>query len=202
VLGKSADCPFSAATEDATLSYGALAARDLGADVWIAAWTGKGVLRNDDLQDPDTLPRIYERLLPGVPGSRYGFGVQPDAIVLNLGTNDFARSAPALDDFSEAYAAFVARLRALHPKALIVLAVGPMLFDEGAINFRTLARDAVAATLADRRRQGDENVATIELWSDPQDGAGCQVHPSAATHRKMADELVKLLEAKLGWKRI
>jgi lysophospholipase L1-like esterase len=201
VLGKSADCPFSAATEDATRTYGALAARDLGADVWITAWTGKGVLRNDDLADRDTLPILYERVLPGVPGSRYDFAVHPDAVVLNVGTNDFARNAPSLDAFSEAYAGFVEKLRALHPKALLVLALGPMLFDEGAIDFRTLARDAIEATIADRRRQGDANVETIEFWSNPADGAGCQVHPSAATHRKMASELVRLLEAKLGWKR-
>jgi lysophospholipase L1-like esterase len=202
VLGPNADCPFSAATEDATRTYGALAARDLGADVWIAAWKGKGVLRNDVATDADTIPRLYERLLPGVPGSRYDFAVQPDVVVLNIGTNDFARTAPPDAEFREAYAAFVARLRTLHPKALLVLALGPMLFDEGDINFRTLARAAIAATIADARKQGDEKIAMIEFWSDPADGAGCQVHPSLATHRRMADQLVRLLEAKLGWKRI
>jgi len=201
VLGPNADCPFSAATEDATQAYGALAARDFGADVWIAAWKGKGVLRNDDPNDADTLPRLYERLRPGDPGSAYAYSVHPDVVVLNVGTNDFARTAPPDAEFRAAYASFVARLRALHPDAFLVLALGPMLFDEGAINFRTLVRNAIAATIAERRGQGDERIEMIELWADPADGVGCQVHPNRVTHRRMADELVRLLEAKLGWKR-
>ena len=200
--GKSSDCPFTAATEDATGTYGALAARDFGADVWIAAWKGKGVLRNDDPGDAVTLPRLYERLRPSDPGSRHAYGVHPDVVVLNVGTNDFARTAPPEPEFRAAYAAFVARLRELHPDALLVLALGPMLFDEGEINFRTLARNAIAATVADRRKLGDAKIETIEFWSEPQEGVGCQVHPSAATHRRMADELARLIETKLGWKRI
>jgi lysophospholipase L1-like esterase len=199
--GKSADCPFSAATQDATGTWGALAARDLRADVWIAAWKGKGVLRNDDPNDPDTLPRLYERLLPGEAGSRWRYAAHPDAVVLNIGTNDFARSAPPDGEFRAAYAAFVARLRELHPDALLVLALGPMLYDEGAIDFRTRARKAIAATLAERRAAGDLRIEMIELWSDPADGVGCQVHPNRVTHRRMADELVRLLEARLGWRR-
>jgi len=201
IEGKSAECPFTAATEDATRTWGALAARDLGADVWIAAWKGKGVLRNDDPSDPDTLPKLYERLRPGDPGSSYAYSVHPDVVVLNVGTNDFARTAPPDAEFRAAYAAFVARLRALHPDAFLVLALGPMLFDEGEINFRTLVRNAIGATIADRRRQGDARIEMIELWADPADGVGCQVHPNRVTHRRMADELVRLLEAKLGWKR-
>lgn len=201
VLGKNADCPFSAATEDATQAYGALAAQELGADVWIAAWMGKGVLRNDDLADTETLPELYERVLPGVKGSRYDFAVQPDVVVLNLGTNDFARTAPPDAEFRAAYTAFVARLRELHPEALLVLALGPMLFDEGKIDFRTLARNAIQATLAEGRARGDAKIEAIEFWSNPAEGAGCQFHPSLATHRRMADELAKLIETRLGWKR-
>jgi len=201
VLGKSDDCPFSAATEDATQAYGALAARALGADVWIAAWMGKGVLRNDDLADTETLPELYDRVLPGVKGSQYDFAVQPDVVVLNIGTNDFARTAPPDAEFRVAYSAFVARLRALHPEALLVLALGPMLFDEGKIDFRTLARNAIQATLAERRERGDAKIEMIEFWSNPDEGAGCQFHPSLATHRRMADELAKVIETRLGWKR-
>ena len=202
IEGKSADCPFSAATEDATRAYGALAAQEFGADVWIAAWKGKGVLVNDDPSDADTLPRLYERLRPADPGSRYTYTVHPDVVVLNIGTNDFARTAPPDAEFRAAYAAFVARLRALHPDAFLVLALGPMLFDEGDINFRTLARDAIFAALAGARQRGDGKIEMIEFWTDPDEGAGCQVHPNRVTHRRMADELARLLEAKLGWKRI
>jgi lysophospholipase L1-like esterase len=199
--GESADCPFSAATEDATRTYGALAARELGADVWIAAWQGKGVLRNNDPDDADTLPRWYERLRPGDPDSVHTYGAHPDVVVLNIGTNDFAHTAPPGAEFYAAYAAFVARLRALHPGALLVLALGPLLRDEADGGVLTLARDAIGATLADRREQGDEMIEMIEFMSDPADGVGCQGHPNGVAHRRMADELMLLLEAKLGWKR-
>jgi lysophospholipase L1-like esterase len=201
VLGPDADCPFSAATEDATRSYGALAARDLGADVWIAAWMGKGVLRNDNPADQNTIPKLYERLMPSVKGSQPEFAAEPDVVVLNIGTNDFARTAPPDAEFRAAYAAFVARIRELHPDALLVLALGPMLSDASDSNLRTLAREAIQATLAASRDRGDANIETIEFWSNPEEGAGCQFHPSLATHRRMADELVKLIETRLGWKR-
>ena len=79
--------------------------------------------------------------------------------------------------------------------------LGPMLYDEGAIDFRTRAREAIAATVAGRRARGDARIETIEFWSRPEEGAGCQVHPSLATHARMATELAALLAAKLGWER-
>lgn len=197
--GANAECQFSAATEDATLTYGALAARDVGAEPWIVAWAGKGVMRNEDPLERATLPAIYDRTLPGDPRSSFAYARHPDAVVINLGTNDFARSAPPDDEFCTAYAAFVARLRAAHPRAFFVLAVGPMLFDEGAINYRSLMRAVIEATIADRRAHGDTRIALLDLWNDPADGVGCQFHPNATTHRRMGDELARLLRSELGW---
>ena len=200
IEGANADCPFSAATEDATRSYGALAARALDAEVWIVAWKGKGVLRNNDLAEPDPLPALYGRLIPGEATSpTYTYARHPDVVVLNLGTNDYALSAPPSADFAAAYGAFVDRLRALHPRALLVLAVGPMLFDEGAINYRTLVRNAITTIIAARRARGDSRVASLELWTDPADGVACQFHPNLVTHQRMADELVRLIDSELDW---
>ena len=197
--GADGRCALTAAVEDATRSYGALAARALGADYEIVAWKGKGVLRNDDPRDRDTLPAIFGRTLPGDPASRDPLAARADAVVLNLGTNDFAHSEPPLDELRDAYAAFVARLRALHPGALIVLAVGPLLYDEPGRTWRTDARAAIAAVAEARRAAGDDRVALLDLWTDPADGVGCQSHPNLATHRKMAAELERLLRARLGW---
>jgi lysophospholipase L1-like esterase len=197
--GANAECQFSAATEDATRTYGALAALDLAAEPWIVAWAGKGVLRNEDPLERETLPAIYDRTLPGDPTSSYAYARHPDAVVINLGTNDFARSAPPEDEFRTAYRAFVAHIRAAHPRAFLVLAVGPMLFDEGAINYRSLARAAIEATIAAHRARGDTRVALLDLWNDPVDGVGCQFHPNQTTHRRMADELARLLRSDFDW---
>jgi len=198
--GADADCPFSAATEDATGTYGALAARALGAEARVVAWKGKGVLRNDDPADPLTLPALYDRLLPGDPASPPAPAARADVVVLNAGTNDYNRSAPPDAEFRAAYAAFVDRLRAAHPEALLVLALGPMLYDEGAIDHRSRVRAATAAAIDGRRARGDDRIELLELWSDPADGVGCQVHPNRTTHRRMAGELVRLIEARLGWR--
>jgi lysophospholipase L1-like esterase len=197
--GTSAACPFTARTEDATQTYGVLAAHDLDADVSVIAWKGKGVLRDNDLADPITLPMIYGRILPGDPGSRFASRLEPDAVVLNVGTNDFSLSAPPEEEFKSAYAGFVDTIRALHPQALLVLALGPMLFDEPGRMWRSAVRTTIESLIDERGRAGDARIALLELWSDPEDGAGCQVHPSLATHRKMAGSLVQLLESRLGW---
>lgn len=199
IEGASADCSFSAATENATRTYGALAARALDADVWIVAWKGKGVLRNNDPAEPEPLPVLYGRLAPADGTSTYSYRVHPDAVVVNLGTNDFAQGVPPAVEFQAAYSAFVARLRALHPAALLVLVVGPMLFDEGRVHDRTVVRSAIDAVISASRARGDVRLELLELWTDPADGVGCQFHPNAVTHQRMADELVRLLEARLGW---
>ncbi|MDD5308034.1 MAG: SGNH/GDSL hydrolase family protein [Deltaproteobacteria bacterium] len=198
--GKTPGCPFTTATEDATRTYGVLAARALGADVQVIAWKGKGVLRNDDPADTETLPVIYGRTLPGDPGSRDAPPFDADVVVLNLGTNDFARSQAPAKEFEAAYDGFVGVLRARHPRALLVLAIGPLLFDEPGRMWRTAVKDVIDSVILERGRAGDARLALLDVWFDPADGVGCQFHPNLITHRKIAAELVRIVEARLGWK--
>ncbi len=54
ILGLTATCPFSPATEDNYSAYGSLAARMLGAEVTTECWSGKGVYQNySDEKFPD-----------------------------------------------------------------------------------------------------------------------------------------------------
>src|SRR6187402_2437155 len=60
-------CGFTPGTENHYLTYGALAARALGAELSTVAWSGKGVVCNygdapDSCTDP--LPTYYDRTLP------------------------------------------------------------------------------------------------------------------------------------------
>jgi lysophospholipase L1-like esterase len=200
IEGRDPSCPLDAATEDATRTFGALAARSFGADVQIIAWKGKGVLRNDNPADAETLPAIYDRTLPGDPASGEAQGFGPDVVVLNLGTNDFARSAPPGRDFEAAYDGFVGVLRRRSPGALIVLAVGPLLFDEPGRMWRQDVKKAIESTIARRAATGDTRLALMDAWTERSDGDGCQMHPNLATHRKMAALLVRIVEDRLGWK--
>ncbi|MCA9695694.1 MAG: hypothetical protein KC636_39320, partial [Myxococcales bacterium] len=84
-----APCSFSAATENHYNTYGAFAARAVGAELSTIAWSGKGVVYNygDDTFEP--LPELYDRLL-ATDAAPWGFDWQPDVVVINLGTNDFS----------------------------------------------------------------------------------------------------------------
>lgn len=202
IEGMTPKCPFAAGTEDATRTYGVLAARALGADVQVIAWNGKGVLRNDDPDDEEPLPAIYDRTLPGDPGSRDAPAFDADVVVLNLGSNDFARSAAPAKEFRAAYGGFVGTLRTRHPKALLVLAVGPLLCDEPDRMWRTAVKNVIDSVIFERGRAGDHRLAPFEIWSNPADGYGCQFHPNLVTHRKIAWELVREVEEHLGWKAV
>jgi len=166
--------------------------------VSVIAWQGKGVLRNYDPADPVTLPMIYERTLPGDPGARFVSRFEPDAVILNAGTNDFSDTAPPEKEFLAAYNGFVGRIRALHPESFIVLALGPMLTDGPERMWRTAMKQTIESVIAKRGSDGDARLLLLELWSDPADGAGCGVHPNLVTHEKMAGSLVRLLESPLG----
>jgi hypothetical protein len=116
---------FHPDTENWYESYGAIAGRQLGAEVMCTAWSGK-------LMWPkNTIPEIYDKVLPTDPGSRaWDFSSwQPQAVVIALGTNDFAGKNQPETEWSAAYKAFVRRLRALYPEAVIYVASSPMMSD-------------------------------------------------------------------------
>jgi lysophospholipase L1-like esterase len=188
-----APCSFSAETENHYLTYGALAARALGAELSTVAWSGKGVVNNygNDVFEP--LPQIYDRLLASDPAP-WDFSWQPDVVVINLGTNDFSTdNDPPEDVFVPAYVDFLAHLRAVYPEAFI-LALAPSLYGaevamvagylQSAVDQRHQARDAEVAF-------ADINVDWI--------GSGCDGHPSLATHAAMGMRLTTELKTQLGW---
>lgn len=190
-------CVFEGKTENQYLSYEALAARALKAELYTAAWSGIGMLRNYGGETVGTMPERYFRTLPNRTNSRWDFSsFVPDAVVINLGTNDFAKGDPA-PAFQTAYTKFVTDLRGLYPAARLFLGVGPLL----------LATDYVKATsylrgvIATRAAAGDANLRLLEFGSQDQqaDGVGCDYHPSLKTHQKMADKMVVALKAELGW---
>ena len=193
--GPDTSCGFSADTENHYLTYGALAARELGADVSTVAWSGKGIIYNygDDKADP--LPALYDRTLPGDAGSVYDFAQLPDAVVINLGTNDFSTDGdPTPEVFQTAYTDLLVHIRDKYPDALLLCTVGPLLTGDDL----TAARADIEAAVATRQNQGDLQVKTWEM-NISNDAPGCDWHPSLATHEAMATALVSELRENLGW---
>jgi lysophospholipase L1-like esterase len=186
-------CSFSAETENHFLTYGAVAARALGAELHTVAWSGKGLVNNygDDTFEP--MPEIYDRTVATDPAA-WDFSWQADAVVINLGTNDFSTDGdPSEQVFVPAYVEFLGHLRDVYPGAYL-LVIAPSLFGAEVDLVAGYLQDAVAQRMA----AGDPDVGFADInveWI----GSGCDGHPTVATHAGMADNLQSELATRLGW---
>jgi lysophospholipase L1-like esterase len=199
--GPDMSCPFSADTENHYLTYGAIAARNVGADLVTVAWSGRGVVCNygdEPTSCDDPMPTLVDRILPAQPASVWNFALyQPQAVIINLGTNDFSTMVdPTNAEFEAAYVTLLERVRAAYPDATILCTVGPLLNGTDLATARSTITNAVQA----RIDAGDGKVETFELAeTDPANGYGCDYHPSQRTHQIMADTLTATLRTALGW---
>jgi lysophospholipase L1-like esterase len=199
--GADMSCMFSPDTENHYLTYGAIAARNLGAELSTIAWSGKGVVCNygDDASScVDPMPNQFPRTLPSRTDSVWDFSLfQPQAVVINLGTNDLSTNVdPTEQEFVAAYVTLLERMRTAYPDALILCTIGPLL---GGADLTT-ARTYIASAVQQRADAGDAGVRTFELEpTNPEDGYGCDYHPSLRTHEIMAAVLTDELSAQLGW---
>jgi lysophospholipase L1-like esterase len=198
-LGDSWACPFSLATESHYHTYAAIAARSLGAEISTVAVSGAGMLRNLDGSTVDTLPRLYDRAVTDNPRVLWVPQRAPDVIVINLGTNDIGGGDPGLP-FQDVYLEFLARLRRESPNALLVVCLGPMLLDmpagTGAMQLSDMRRHLQAVMRANAM---DPRIVFLEFPRNGDADYGCDWHPNAKKHAEMAEQLVALLGARLGW---
>jgi hypothetical protein len=186
---------FSYATENNYLTYEAIAARDLGAEVLTMAWSGIGMWRDVGGGTTTQMPERYLRTLGNEDnGSKWDFASYlPGAVVVLLGTNDFAGSDPG-QPYVDAYKKFVGDVRGRYPLARLYLAHSPMLSgDRG-----TKLAGYVDQVKADRAAQGDQNVGIIDFKPPAADAWGCG-HPNGATHLIMAGVLEQALKQDLAW---
>ncbi len=180
---------FSNDNSNASLAYGFVAAHELGADYSAVAWSGKKLWPNNSIVD------LYPFALPDEKNSTWNFAAHraPDAVLVNLGTNDFNGATPEEEGWVKAYIEFIAQIRTNYPKARIYLAIGPMMHGEKLNICRGYIQRAITES-------GDKNIAFIAFpVQDGKLGYGADWHPSAKTHAKMADVFVAALKKDLGW---
>ena len=188
---------FKNETENAYLTYGAIAARALKAQYACVAWSGR------KMWPDNTIPEVYDRALPADNASTWDFSTwTPDAVVINLATNEFGKGNPDEKGWTDAYKAFITRVRKNYPKAMIYCASGSMMSDSWppAQKSLTTLHRYLNSIIDDLKKSGDSNVRFIAF--DPQDqknGLGSDWHPSVKTHELMAAKLVDALKKDLGW---
>ena len=188
---------FSNATENAWLAYGAVAAREVGADYVCVAWSGKKLWPNNSILD------YYDRVLPDAAAAKWDFSTwTPDVVVINLGTNDFnVKVNPEEAGWVAAYVDFIKQIHVRYPKAPIYCAVGTMTSDWPEDRKpRTTILGYLAKVIAQANAAGGPPVRLIDFGvQDAANGLGANWHPSAKTHALMGAQLARTLKTDLGW---
>lgn len=189
---------FSNDTENNYMAYGALAARAVKAEFVCVAWSGR------KMWPDNTTPELWDRALGNDGTSKWDFsGWIADAVVINLATNDFGKGNPDEKGWTDAYKAFIARVRKAYPNAQVYCAAGTMMSDNypPKQNARTTVLVYLNKIVSDLNQAGDKKVAVLDFGVQDigKDGIGGDWHPSIKTHQKMAAKLTDALKKDLGW---
>ncbi len=200
---------------NARLSFGGVVGRMFGADTYITASSGIGLLRNYETARAPTMADVYEDLFleaedsPGWDRSAFA----PDAILVALGTNDFSLGDTTGTDaeredmdpvvYTEAYIDFVDRLLGYYPDTHVFCISSNMLSDgwpHEDDTFRSDQEDSLAAAVDHFVDQGADNVHFVDVFS--LSGAGCDSHPDIEQQEYTAGEVARAMSDALGWKTV
>jgi len=184
-------------TESHWDTYAAVAARSLGAELSTIATSGQGAYRNYGGDMMNTMPMVYGRTLTGSAAPAWDFSVAPQAVVINLGTNDISngKGDPGMP-FRDAYLGLTQAIRMKYPNALIVCIIGPLLSGS---DLDTI-RGHLTAVVSARQAAGDTNIEFFDkIQAQTSDKAACQYHPNPAENQIMADLLAGELKTRLHW---
>ena len=183
---------WSTKTEDGTKTYSKQVADALNAEYMVTAISGRGVVMNNNNADGYKFPEIYPELdIYNVPGTAYDFTLQPDVVVINLGTNDATNSNLDLTVFQTGVYNFIKTVRSNNPNAQIIWAYG-LRNDK-----KTAEVDAaIQAAVAQVNAEGDSNVhyLHLDLASDMH-----LSHPTAAAYEPSGEKLIAKIQEITGW---
>ena len=221
--GATPDVDWLAMYMSASKNYATMTAKALNADFHILSQGGWGVYCGWDNDVRHNIPSVYEKVCGLATGKYneevlgtqepYDFSWQPDAIVVNLGTNDESsfHQPPFTDPdgnthlqrldkdgsylredqmkIIKAAVDFLTMLRKHNPKAHIVWVYGMLGY-----KLTMTLTEAVNMYMAE---SGDKNVGFINLPNTVGDGYGAHMHPGVKSHVISADVLASYLRDKL-----
>jgi hypothetical protein len=188
---------FTFATENNYLTYQALTARKLGAEVFTEAWSGIGMYRDvgGSTNADNQMPARFAYTIPSDTTTSWDFTrYTPTAVAILLGTNDFGANGDPGQPFIDTYVTFVKNLRTHYASARFFLIVSPMISGDN----RALLTSHLNDVIGNRSAAGDKNITLIAFDPPAADAWACG-HPNAATHAIMAGVLEAALTKDLGW---
>lgn len=210
-VGDACEEDWISAFFSAVNTYPCMVADALSAEYRVVSQSGWGIVTGWDGNVENKIPPFYTQVCGLLTGERnaslgaledYDFKAwQPDAVIINLGTNDATAIQSAAElvrewagtrDIKEvkkilttAIRDFLKAVRDCNPDAQIIWGYG-MLGD----NFLPVIREAVE-TYAEQT--GDTRIHFLQLPNTTPDTVGSRLHPGVKAHRKAAQVIEKYL---------
>ena len=194
---------FSSATENCYMAFSSITARNLDAQSHTISFSGKGVHLNSDSTKTMTLPIIYDRINTFAPYPKWDFSSWiPDAVVINLGTNDFGTGRPPDSaSFVNEYIDFINTIYEYYPQTTIFCIDGPM---RGYMTLKLITsvemlQNHIATIISNIQAAGFLNIHKFSMSPMEMDGFGSEGHPNVFQHNINAGELSEFIKGIMNW---
>ena len=190
--GNKTETTWSTKTEDATKTYSKQVADAFDAEYMVTAISGRGVVMNNGGASGYLFPEIYPELdIYNMPGTAYDFALQPDVIVINLGTNDATNSNLDVDAFRAGVYSFIKTVREKNPNAQIIWAYG---LRSDKMTAQVAA--AIEAAVTQVNNEGDNQVHYLPLAVATDMHLN---HPTEAAYAPSGEKIIEKIEEITGW---
>ena len=191
IEGKSRDEHFNYATQNSDLTFAALVARAVKANYVAICRSGIGMAQSYGGDSAFSQPKLYDEVVVGSE-ARWDYKKnQPDAVVIELGSNDLVKPVDSTA-FANEYTGFVRKLRAQYPHARIVCAAGPDAPGDTKSKFQSYVK-----AIVDHFEGIDRHVYYFSFGEV--DTNGSDWHQNLQEHEQMANVLLPFIKKIMRW---
>lgn len=181
---------------DSFMSYAALTARNLNAEIHMTSQSGIGIMVS---WFDFVMPQFYDQLSAvGNNDSQWDFSSwTPEVVVINLFQNDSwlvekrLNPVPTDEQRIQAYIDFVTAVRGKYPNAYLICALGSMDATQQGSKWPGYISTAVSRIKQERH---DEKIDTLFF-----DFTGYGKHPRVHHHQVNAEKLTTFIKSRMGW---